>query len=176
MMMKVVYSLFFLAAILVIACFPKRIMRYLGLDPGRARDFFGYFAVVFLIILVESFFSREWTSKGISLLMVGVILGVPITIVSNYFTFGRIQDNVLGGKPTGKGRLVVGVLLCMFLGFGTVYMGFVTDRTAIRELAVILWGVGLTSLTGVFARIVKYERKHGILYLKRKPDGPPQPH
>ncbi|MFQ5906981.1 MAG: hypothetical protein ACE5JA_10490 [bacterium] len=169
-LMKAIYYSFFLAAILIIACFPKKIMRYLGLDPGRARDLFGYFGVAFLIVMLDSFVSKEWTSKDIGFFIAGVIVGIPITILGNHFSFRNIRDNVLGGEPLRKGPIIRTVVLSSCLVIGTLYTGFV------RELAAMWWGACLSIITVLFIDVTRYEKKHGILYVKRKPDTSVQTH
>ncbi len=168
-MLNIIFKSVAAVAFLMFVVFHKRVMRYLQLDPNRARDLFGYFFVALLVVMLDSFISKEWTDGDIRLYIIGVIMGIPIAILGNYFTFRNIRDNVLGSKPPGRTLIAMTLVISICLAVIPFYLGLV------REFAAILWGACLSIFTVLFIDILRYEKTHGILFLKRRPDTSPQP-
>lgn len=167
--MKIVFEAVATVAFLVFVVFHKRMMRYLQLDHNRVRDLFGYFFVVLLVVMLDNFISKEWTAGDIGLYIIGVIMGIPIAILGNYFTFRNIRDNVLVNEPPRRAMIAMTVGMSICLALVAFYLGLV------REFVAILWGACLSTFTVLIIDVLRYERTHGILFLKRRPDTSPQP-
>ena len=158
-MLKVIFGPILTVVIVILLVFLKRIMWLFGFDPGRARDLFGFSTLLFLLIIFQSFILNGFIFKNTKFFVTGVIIGVPVTIVTNHFYFRNIKDNVL--YPTWK-YILLAILIGIPLGTWVVHEGFV------REALSLMFGICFVDIIGLFVDSMRYEKKHGELYLKKK--------
>ena len=149
--------------ILMMLIFQNCILRLLRLDPNRARDFFGFIAAYFLLIMIYALVSSESFGCHKLLFLVGLIIGIPVSIIQDYIIFRKIKNNILfmrwGLRSLVAFLVGVGIAICL------------VKLWSLTEILSFFLGYCFTSLVIRVAYLLRYEKKFGVLIISKSRKG-----
>lgn len=149
--------------LVIIFVFQNRILRVLKLDPNRARDFFAFVAAYFLLVLLYGLIFSESFGRYKVLILVGLLLSIPMSILQDYFFFRKIKDNILymrwGLRSLVAFLVGVGIAICLI------------KLWSFPEILSFFLGYCFTSLVIRVAYVLRYEKKFGLLIISRSRKG-----
>jgi hypothetical protein len=144
-------------------------MRVFSLETDRARDFFSYNLVLFALIVIVAFFEDSVSSQHRLWFLVGLFVGIPGGVLYvRFYLLRHIKGNTLYLYSSIKSLFFM-VLVGLVAGFLLASMSF--PREYIELFIVFMVGSVITNMMVFIFHIVRFERAHGPLYMKKgKPE------
>jgi hypothetical protein len=152
-------NLIIIPIFVIVLTFQNRTLRLLKLDPNRARDFFSFIAAYFLLILLYGLIFWGSFAHYKILVLAGLLLSIPISILQDYFIFRKIKDNILFLRRGLRS------LLAFLIGVGIAIC--IIRLWSFPEILSFFLGYCFTSLVIRVAYVLRYEKKFGLLMISK---------
>jgi hypothetical protein len=156
---NILISLFIGIIVVLSFAFSENIMRGLSLDPNRERDISGFNGVLTLFVSIWLVVSEGSMRKNLMFFLFGGAISIPLSIIYIRNKFKNIQNNLL--TLYSKKTIIPFFVICIIAMVWFGYKGYA------HESILFLLGLLLPHAIILFVFSKRFEKDHGILYLKR---------